>query len=72
MIEKKHLIAVIAIILIVIGVLAVINALLPDYVGEMMIERLSELENETNQIKEQADRITDVVMELAKQKGIEV
>jgi len=72
MIEKKHLIAVIAIILIVIGALAVINALLPDYVGEMMIERLSELENETNQIKEQADRITDVVMELAKQKGIEV
>lgn len=58
----------IAILVIVFGVfvaLAIINAFLPDYTEQIMIDRLSELENKTEHLK-------DVVMELARQKGIEV
>jgi len=62
---EKHLIAILVIIICVFVALAIINAALPDYTEQIMIDRLSELENKT-------ERLKDVVMELARQKGIDV
>lgn len=62
---ERHLIAILVIVLGVFVALAIINAILPDYTEQIMIDRLSELENKTEHLK-------DVVMELARQKGIEI
>jgi len=80
MLEAKHLIiAVIVLILLLISICVVMHAVTPDVSKHEIMEEIRELENDTYQLKNdtyqlknKTERITLVVEELARQKGIDV